>query len=199
MNTINVLVCLLLLFYTVESLHKERSRGMHDIFRTAPVGTGAILMGKSAGNIVLAVFMLGVMFVCDAVMLIVRGASGSAADFELLPFAATWGLVLVPTFIFWTALVTLIYCLLRSRYMAYAAGIAVFYLTGAGVGAGGLPFWATNWIGAGIRLCGATWAPSRSTAPPSSSTASSFSASFPSSMRWQSGSTRDATSTRCTG
>ena len=150
MSMMNFLICLLLLFYTVECLHKERGRGMHDIFRTAPVGTGAILLGKSAGNIVLALFMLGVMFVCDAVMFIVRGASGSAADFEFLPFAATWGLVLVPTFIFWTALVTLIYCPLRSRYMAYAVGIAVFYLTaGRGV-AGGMPTWATSWSGAGF-------------------------------------------------
>ena len=150
MNVMNGLICFLLLFYTVECLHKERSRGMHDIFRTAPVGTGAILLGKSAGNVVLALFMLGVMFVCDTVMIIVRGASGAAADFEFLPFAATWGLVLVPTFIFWTALVTLIYCLLRGRYMAYAVGIAVFYLTaGRGV-AGGLPTWTTSWSGLGF-------------------------------------------------
>ena len=150
MDIVNVLICFLLLFYTVGCLHKERSRGMHDLFRTAPVGTGAILLGKSAGNVVLAVLMLGVMFVCDAVMLIVRGASGTAAGFEFLPFAATWGLVLVPTFIFWTALVTLIYCLVRSRYMAYAAGIAVWYLTaGSGV-TGGSPTWATNWSGAGF-------------------------------------------------
>ena len=63
-------------------------------------------------------------------------------------FAATWGLVLVPTFIFWTALVTLIYCLVRSRYLAYVVGIAVLYLTGGRV-TGGVPTWATNWTGAG--------------------------------------------------
>ena len=143
MSVMNGLILFLLLFYTVGCLHKERSRGMHDIFRTMPVGTGAILLGKSAGNIVLALFMLGVMFVCDAGMLIVRSVLGTAADFEFLPFAATWGLVLVPTFIFWTALVTLIYCLVRNRYMAYAAGIAVLYLTGGST-------WTTSWLGAGF-------------------------------------------------
>lgn len=37
-NALNLLVCLLLLFYTVESLSKERNRNMHEIFCSAPVG-----------------------------------------------------------------------------------------------------------------------------------------------------------------
>ena len=55
-NTLNLLLCFLLLFYTVESLHKERSRRIHEIFGATPVGTGAVLLGKTLGNSVMASF-----------------------------------------------------------------------------------------------------------------------------------------------
>ena len=144
MDLLNMLICFLLLFYTVESLHKERSRRMHEIFRAAPVGTGAIVLGKILGNSVVAVFILGAAFVCDALIIVIGGNFDTAADFEILPFAATWGLVLVPTFLFWTALVALIYSLLRGRYTSYAVGIAVLIYSFGRV-ADGAATWATSW------------------------------------------------------
>ncbi len=56
---LSLMICFLLLFYTVESLHKERSHRMHEIFGSAPVGTGPVLLGKALGNSVMAAFILG--------------------------------------------------------------------------------------------------------------------------------------------
>ena len=146
MNTVGLVICLLLLFYTVESLHKERRRGMHDIFSATPVPTGAILLGKAVGNAAMAAIILGVALLADAVMIIIADALGYSTGFNIVPFAATWGLVLIPTFIFWTALLTLLYSILRGRYSAYGAGLAILFFSFGGVAG----TWVTNWSGAGF-------------------------------------------------
>lgn len=150
MNIVSYVVCLLLLFYTVESLHKERRRGMHDIFSATPVATGAILLGKALGNAAMAAIILGVALFADAVMIIVADALGYSTGFAIGPFAATWGLVLIPAFIFWTALLTLLYSILRGRYAAYGAGLAILFLTFDGGWLGGFGTWVTNWSGTGF-------------------------------------------------
>ena len=152
LNTLNVLLCFLLLFYTVESLHKERSRRMHEIFGATSVGTGAVLLGKTLGNSVMAGFILLVTLGADAVLLLYqRVVDGSPVGFDLFPFVAMWGAVLIPTFIFWTALVTALFSLLRNRYAVYGIGVGlviytVYSLQQAGEG----PTWVTNWLGWGV-------------------------------------------------
>ena len=150
MNIVSYVICLLLLFYTVESLHKERRRGMQDIFGATPVATGAILLGKGVGNAAMAAIILGVALFADAVMIIVADALGYSTGFAILPFAATWGLVLIPAFIFWTALLTLLYSILRGRYSSYGAGLAILFFSFGGDGIGGSGSWVTNWSGAGF-------------------------------------------------
>jgi len=44
------LVLLLLLFYTVESLERERSTGLSQILYATPLRTGAFLLGKAVAN-----------------------------------------------------------------------------------------------------------------------------------------------------
>ena len=71
-SDLSLFLCLLLLFYTVESLHKERSRRMHEIFTSAPVGTGAILCGKALGNCVMAGFVLVAALLVNAAMIVTQ-------------------------------------------------------------------------------------------------------------------------------
>jgi len=145
---LGMLVCLLLLFYTVESLHKERSRRMHEIFGSAPVRTGAILFGKALGNSVMAAFILVVALLVNAGVILHRQiAHGSPAGFELWPFVAIWGGVLLPTFIFWTALITALFALFRNRYVVYGAGMAVFIFTLRISMDAQFRTWGINWIG----------------------------------------------------
>ena len=148
LNTLNLLICFLLLFYTVESLHKERSRRMHEIFSATPVGTGALLLGKTLGNSVMAGFILFLALLGDAAIIAYQQLfQGSPVGFDLLPFAAVWGLVLVPTFIFWTALVTALFALFRSRYAVYGLGVGLIIYTVFRLQTGGSLTWVTNWLG----------------------------------------------------
>ena len=149
-NTLNTFLCFLLLFYTVESLHKERSSRLHEIFGATPVGTGAILLGKTLGNSVMASFILLVTLVADAGFLLYeRFVGGSPVGFDLFPFVAVWGAVLIPTFIFWTALITALFSLLRNRYAVYGLGVGLVIFTVYRVQGGAGTTWVYNWLGWG--------------------------------------------------
>ena len=151
LNTLNLLVCFLLLFYTVESLHKERSRRLHEIFSSTPVGTGAVLLGKTLGNSVVAGFIVLAALIGDAVMIGWQQLfGGSPVSFDPFPFMAAWGLVLIPTFIFWTALITALFSLFRSRYVVYGVGIALIIATVFRTQTGDPLTWVTNWLGWGV-------------------------------------------------
>ena len=148
-NELSMFMCLLLLFYTVESLYKERSLRMHEILGSAPVRTGAILFGKALGNSVMAAFILVVALLVNAGIIVRQQiAQGSPAGFELWPFVAVWGGVLLPTFIFWTALITALFALFRNRYIVYGAGMAVFiYTLRSSIIGERFKSWVINWLG----------------------------------------------------
>ena len=148
LNTLNLLICFLLLFYTVESLHKERTRRMHEIFNSAPVGTGAMLLGKTMGNAVMASLILVAALVSGAgIILYHQLFNDSPVGYDPFPFIAVWGGVLLPTFIFWTALITALFSLLRNRFAAYGSGLAILVYTIFRQETGGTPGWLANWQG----------------------------------------------------
>ena len=148
LNTLNLLICFLLLFYTVESLHKERNRQMHEIFYSAPVGTAAMLLGKTMGNAVMAGLILGAALVSGAGIIVYHQLfNDSPVGFALFPFVATWGGVLLPTFIFFSALITAFFSLLRNRFAAYGAGLAFLVYTVFRQETRGTPGWLGNWQG----------------------------------------------------
>ena len=147
-NTLNLLICCLLLFYTVESLHKERNRGMHEILHAAPVGTGAMLLGKTMGNAAMAgLILLAALASGAGIILYQQIVNDSPVGYALFPFVAVWGGVLLPTFAFWTALVTAFFSLLRNRYAAYGAGLVFLIYTVFRQETEGTPGWLTNWQG----------------------------------------------------
>jgi ABC-type transport system involved in multi-copper enzyme maturation permease subunit len=49
-NTLTLLVSLLLLFYTVESLEREKSARLASIYYATPVRSASILFGKGLAN-----------------------------------------------------------------------------------------------------------------------------------------------------
>jgi len=62
MNTLTLLVCVLLLFYTVESVLRERHAGLAQIYWSTPSRTAAVLLGKALANgIVGAVILVAAM------------------------------------------------------------------------------------------------------------------------------------------
>ena len=147
LNTLSLLICFLLLFYTVESLHKERSRRLAEVFNATPLATGSILLGKTIGNAAVAGLILVAGVVTSwGVIAYQQLFEGSPVSFDVIPFIVTWGGVLVPTFIFWTALVTTLFAFFRSRYAVYGVGFALIIYTIYRMVFDDPFGWTLNWI-----------------------------------------------------
>ena len=139
-NQISLWVILLLLFYTVESLERERSTGLSQILYATPLKTGAFLFGKALANSIVAVAVLVAALAACAIAIAIQGR----VSFSIVPYAAVWGLLLVPTFIAWTAFISAAYAAFGNRYAAYATGLGALILTGYRLASRDLS-WATNW------------------------------------------------------
>ena len=137
---ITVLVCLLLLFYTVESVNRERLTGFDAICYATPFQTGALLLAKSLAN---AVIVTVILLVCFATSLSTL-AGQSQGRMELWPFVLVWGLLLAPTFFIWNTFVTAVLAVVRNRYTTYALGLSALLLTAYGFQSGNIT-WVLNW------------------------------------------------------
>ena len=140
MNTLTLLVCLLLLFYTVESLQRERGTGFGAIYHATPLRTGSLLLGKALANTVVALAVILTALAGDAILLAVQGK----VPFRIEPFLLCWGLLLTPTFLAWTAFTMALFALTGSRYATYALGLGAMSLTGYFQMRGKMN-WAFNW------------------------------------------------------
>lgn len=126
MNTLTVLVCLLLLFYTVESVERERVTRLASIHYATPLQTASLLFGKALANSLVGVaVLLGALAGC-LVALLIQGKVGIA----LWPFGLVWGLLLTPTFFVWTAFVTMVLALTGNRYASYGISLGALIFTG---------------------------------------------------------------------
>ncbi|MFL6263643.1 MAG: ABC transporter permease [Thermoanaerobaculia bacterium] len=116
---------LLFLFYTVESLERERISGTAPLFYATPVPTGAIVTGKIAANLaVLGVALLGAFGVVALMM-----SGQGKVPMEIGPFLIIWGLLLTPTMIVWMAFIAAVLALTKSRFATYGLGLAAGMLT----------------------------------------------------------------------
>ncbi|MSR47339.1 MAG: hypothetical protein EXS13_09790 [Planctomycetes bacterium] len=125
-NTLTLLVNLLLLFYTVESLEREKARGLAPIHHSTPIRSGSLLFGKAAANAIVGAAIVGAAFLASVVVLLIQGR----APIELTPFALIWGLLLLPTFFAWSAFVAALHALARNRYATFALALCVLALHG---------------------------------------------------------------------
>ncbi len=126
MNTLTLLICMLILFYTTESLQRERSSGLGPVYYSTPLETTSLLLGKCVANTLLGLAVVFTTLVGCAIVLAIQGKVG----FDLRPFALAWGLLLAPTFLMWTAFVCASYAVTGSRFGAYGLGLGAMVLTG---------------------------------------------------------------------
>ena len=126
-------VCVLLLFYTVESLCRERKTVLASISLATPVRTGSVLLGKS-----LAQWPGRLSWSCSPssrrrpAFLLYQGKVG----FRLWPFVLSGGCSSSPRIWAWTAFVMATLSLTRNRYATYAVGMAALIFTGYRLGSG---------------------------------------------------------------
>jgi ABC-type Na+ efflux pump permease subunit len=126
MNTLTLLICMLILFYTAESLQREAGTGFGAIANSTPVATASLLSGKALANAVLGAAIVVAALVGCAIVLAIQGH----ASFSIGPFVIMWGLLLMPTFLLWTAFISAVFAISNSRYATYALGLGAMSVTG---------------------------------------------------------------------
>jgi hypothetical protein len=126
LERISIPVCLLLLFYLVESLSRDRATRVDSILYATPVRTAALLLARNAAAAVAVAVVLSGCCLAGLAYLALQGTG----RVEVWPFLLVWGLVLPPTFFVWSGFVTAVYAIVRNRYTAYAVGIVTLILSG---------------------------------------------------------------------
>jgi len=126
MGTLALFLCLLLLFYTVESLERERVTRLAAVAYATPIRTGSLLLGKGVALGVVGLVITLTVALAGVIVLLIQQKSG----LEIRPFLLVWGLLLTPTVLVWTALVITIQTITQNRYTTYALGLAVLGFTG---------------------------------------------------------------------
>jgi len=140
-DTLALLVCLLLVFYTVDVLERDRSSGLLSLSRALPVGEGVRVVGKALAVLALPVVVLLAAVLGGVVAILVQ----HTVPVRIGPFAWVWGVGLMPTFLVWVAFLAAVHGLTDSRGATWAVGLGVIGLTVyrqvAGHGT-----WLTNWM-----------------------------------------------------
>jgi len=126
MNTLTLLICMVILFYTTESLQRERSTGLGAIYYATPMRTASLLFGKALANTLLGIIIVFAALIGCLIMLAVQGK----VPLDVRPFMIVWGLLLAPTFLMWTAFVSASFAVTGNRYGTYAIGLGAMILTG---------------------------------------------------------------------
>jgi ABC-type transport system involved in multi-copper enzyme maturation permease subunit len=140
MNTLTLLVCLLLLFYTVESLLREQHTRLASIHAATPVRSAASLFGKSLANSLVAVVIMFAAFIGCAIVLAIQGK----VPITIRPFLLVWGVFLTITFLGWTSFVAAVLSITRNRYTTYAIALGALIFTGYRQ-LNGKMNWVGNW------------------------------------------------------
>ena len=140
METLSIYGCLLLMFYTIESQLRERIKKLSPIYFSTQAKSFSMLMGKTLANAGVAFLIIAASLVACFVVLLIQGT----VSVDVVPFVLVWGIMLLPTYIMWSAFITMVIILTRSRYTSYAIGAAAF------IGTLYLQFtdkmtWLTNW------------------------------------------------------
>lgn len=124
-NTLTLLVCLLLLFYIVESVWRDRTTGLASVIWASPTRTASLLFGKALANSLLGAAVLAAALVGCFAAVLIQGK----VPFSLTPFILLWGLLMVPTFLVWTSFATAVLSLTGSRYTTYGAALGALLLS----------------------------------------------------------------------
>ena len=140
MGTLTTCACLLLLFYTVESLERERSTRLAAIAFATPIRTGSLLLGKLVALGALAMAIVVAVAVGGIIVVLIQGEVGVS----LRPMLLYWGLLLLPTILLCIAFVMAIHRLTQSRYATYALALGLIYFTGYRLETNQIN-WVGNW------------------------------------------------------
>lgn len=146
LGTLVVLVCALLLFFMVEALHREESHRLEGVVHSTPISTPVLLIGKVLASSVIAIAVLLASFIGYFILI---KTQDTAVPFQSWPFILLWGIVLLPTYLLWSAFVAAIYGISRNRLAVYGIALGVLALMYYENYIGKHMSWVFNWNLAG--------------------------------------------------
>ena len=134
-NTAKLLLLFLLgiaVFYTGEALHRDREVRFEPVLWATPVPNNALLLSKFLATLLLTWGLIFAVGIAAIAIQVVR----SHTPIDLLAYFRVYGLILLPSTIFVTAVAVLANIVLRNKHVAYvfsigtAAGLVYLYSTG---------------------------------------------------------------------
>jgi ABC-2 type transport system permease protein len=119
-------------FYTVEAMHRDRDQRIEPILWSEPVPNYVLLLSKFMATLLVT---LGLVLLVAVITIILQAAKHNG-PIELMAYAKTYFVIVVPNAIFMAAAALFFSALLRDRYLTYAVAIGtcagLFYLYSQG-------------------------------------------------------------------
>lgn len=119
-------------FYTGESIHRDREARIEPVLWSMPVPSFVILFSKFTATLLLSLALVTMVALTAIVLQLYKGH----APLELQTYFKTYTLILFPGIVFMIAAAVALNILLRDKYLAYAVSLAIggatYYLISQG-------------------------------------------------------------------
>jgi ABC-type transport system involved in multi-copper enzyme maturation permease subunit len=133
-HTANAMLLFLIgmsVFYTGESMHRDRELRIEPVLWATPAPNYVLLLSKFLATLVLTLSFITLTGVVAITTQLIRGH-----PIGIQPYLVTYSLILIPGVVFLAAFAVMFNVLLRNKYLAYAMSIgigsALFYLYSIG-------------------------------------------------------------------
>ncbi|HBB97440.1 MAG TPA: hypothetical protein DC054_18830 [Blastocatellia bacterium] len=134
-STANAMLLFLIgmsVFYTGESMHRDRELRIEPVLWSMPVSNSVLLMSKFVATLALTLSLATLTGVTAIATQFLRGHR----PIELRPYLLTYSLILFPGLVFLAAMALVLNVVLREKYLTYAVSVgvaaAMFYLYSMG-------------------------------------------------------------------
>jgi ABC-type transport system involved in multi-copper enzyme maturation permease subunit len=119
-------------FYAGETMHRDRESRIEPVLWSVPAPNFALLLSKFSATLLLSISLITAVALTAIGVQLYKGH----APLELQTYLKTYALILVPSIIFMVAASVALNVLLRDKYLAYAASLAIgggfYYLSSQG-------------------------------------------------------------------
>jgi ABC-type transport system involved in multi-copper enzyme maturation permease subunit len=119
-------------FYTGETMHRDRELGIEPVLWSTPAPNTVILLSKFTATLLLSLSLVALVALTVICLQLYKGHAPLEPGVHL----KTYALITVPSVLFMIAASTAVNVLLRDKYLAYAVSLAVggavYYLAGPG-------------------------------------------------------------------
>jgi len=134
-STANAMLLFLIgmsVFYTGESVHRDRELRIEPVLWSMPVSNSVLLMSKFVATLALTLSLAALTGVTAIATQFLRGHR----PVELRPYLLTYSLIIFPDLVFLAAMALVLNVVLREKYATYAVSVgvaaAMFYLYSIG-------------------------------------------------------------------